>query len=260
MRRLNFILVGATGAALCGAGAAQASDYTVTLGGRAQAVIPYEGAGHNVIVPVPVIQIRREGDPDRPSFPGDALGLGILHVGGLSIGPSIRARQKRNDHGERAGLREVNLALEPGAFVTLWPTDWIRFHADGGKGVRGHRGWAGEGGADVVVRPGRWMVSLGPRIGYGDRKYMDAYFGVTPSEAAANVLIDTAYSPTAGRRYVGGVATLAYHITPRIQTTANFSYHKLSDKAADSPIVQLIGDKDEFSGGLGLKYSFGVSR
>jgi len=252
-----FLSAALVAGGLLAAGQASASDWTVTMGGRAQAVIPYEGAGHNVLVPVPVLQVRRSDEPDRPSLPGDALGVALVHVGGFYFGPSVRARGKRNDKDDRAGLRQVNLAIEPGAFVTFWPTDWLRLHVDGGRGVRGHRGWVGDGGFDVVMRSGRWTASLGPRVGFGDEKYMDAYFGVTPAEALANAAVTSAYAPSGGRRYAGGVSTLAYRVSDHWMTTANFSYHRLAERAALSPIVQTIGSRDEFAGGLGLKYTFG---
>ena len=80
-RRAACAAIGLGSAALLAAGAAQASDWTVTVGARAQAVVPYEGAGHDDFLPVPSIQIRRPGDPDRPTFPGDSLGVGLLRDG-----------------------------------------------------------------------------------------------------------------------------------------------------------------------------------
>ncbi len=39
---------------------------------------------------------------------------------------------------------------------------------------------------------------------------------------------------------------------------ADVGYRKLTDKAANSPIVQLAGDVDQFSGSVGVSYSFGL--
>ncbi len=242
--------------------AALASDWTVTVGGRAQAVTPYEGAGHDIFVPTPSIQIRRSGTPDRPVMPDDGLGLTTLSAeifgtGSLSFGPVVRLRGQRDNKDERVGLRDLGIAIEPGAFVNFWPTRWFRLRAEGRKGVTGHHGWIGDVGADVVARSGHWTTSLGGRAGWGDVHYMNAYFGVTPLEAAASPVVDRAYHPTGGLRYMGMETTVAYRWSPRWQTTANFGYHRLGSLAADSPIVQAIGNRNEMAGGIGVRYSFG---
>ena len=90
---------------------------------------------------------------------------------------------------------------------------------------------------------------------------MDEYFGVTPAEAAASPFIDAAYLPKRGGiRYVGLESTLARRFGPHLQTTAHVGFHRLASTAADSPVVREIGNRDEISGGIGLKYSFTWSR
>ncbi len=239
-----------------GAGAAQAAPWTVSVGGRLQATPPYEGAGHDILVPVPTLSIRRPGSPERVALPDDALGLNLLGIGPVSFGPNLRLRARRDDFGVRAGLHTVALAIEPGAFVTIWPTDWLRLHAEVRRGVRGHHGWVEDGGLDLVARSGRWTATIGPRVGFGDHSYMSAYFGVTPADAAANSLITSAYASSGGLRYVGGEATAVYRISESWQAVANLGYHRLGDKPADSPVVQAIGSRDEISAGAGFKYSF----
>ena len=236
---------------------ALAEDWTVTVGGRAQAVTPYEGAGHDIFVPTPSFQIRRAGTPERPVMPDDGLGLSLLNAGPFTFGPVARLRGKRDDKEDRVGLRQVDIAVEPGAFVNFWPTRWFRLRAEGRKGVTGHHGWIGDAGADLVLQSGRWTGSLGGRAGWADVHYMNAYFGVTPLEAAASPIINTPYQPKGGLRYRGLESTLAYHWSKRWQSTANFGFHRLASAGADSPIVQAIGSRDEFSGGIGLRYSFG---
>ena len=249
---------------LLAAGAAEASPWdgpwVVTLGGRVEAVTPYEGAGHDVILPVPVLNARRPDALERPSFPDDAATLTLLHFGRLSIGAAGRLRGSRDDTGYYAGLEKIGLGVEGGAAASLWVTDWLRLHAEGVKGVHGHHGWIGDFAADAVYRHGPLMLSAGPRVGFGTAKYMDTYFGVTAAEAASNPAIahigGTAYMPGSGRRYIGGAITGAWRWSPHWETTANLYYHRLSDLAADSPVVRALGKPNEFSGGVGLRYSF----
>jgi MipA family protein len=238
------------------AGPAAAEDWVVTVGGAAQATVPYEGAGRNLFIPVPSIALRRPGRPARPTFADDTPSLSVLSTGWLSIGPDVQLRGKRNSDGPRAGLNEVPLAIEPGLFITWWPADWLRLHATERRGIRGDHGWTGDAGLDFVVNAGRWTATIGPRIGWGDRNYMETYFGVTPGEAAASPIIDTAYSPSGGLRYAGGYGGLGYRFGHHWQTWANVSVHQLASGPADSPIVRQIGSRTDVAGGIGVKYTF----
>ena len=92
-------------------GSALASDWTVTIGGRAQAVTPYEGAGRDIFVPTPSFTIRRSGTPERPVMPDDGLGLTTLTVklfndGAINIGPVVRLRGSRNNDDDRQRRHE----------------------------------------------------------------------------------------------------------------------------------------------------------
>ena len=238
------------------AGPAAADDWIVTVGGAVQATVPYEGAGHNLIVPVPSIALRRPGRPERPTFADDTPGISVISTGWLSIGPDVQLRGKRNSEGDRAGLQEVPLAIEPGLFVTVWPTDWLRLHATERRGVRGDHGWTGDAGFDLVGNAGRWTATIGPRIGWGDQNYMETYFGVTPAEAAASPVIHTPYSLSGGMRYAGGYGGLGYRFDSHWQGWANVSVHRLAGGPADSPIVRQIGSVYDVAGGLGVKYTF----
>lgn len=234
----------------------RAEDWIVTVGARAAAVIPYEGANHDLFLPTPIIQLRRADRPERPMIPDDSPGLGLFHIGGFSAGPVVKLRSHRSATGDYEGLRDISTAVEPGVFANLWATDWLRLHVEGRRGVFGHGGWVADGSLDLAARSGPWTATIGPRIGWGDRDYMTAYFGVTPQQAAANPVIDVAYSPGSGVRYGGLEATLARKLGKGWQTNANFGFRRLGGVAADSPIVRSFGGRDEISGGLGLRYSF----
>lgn len=235
---------------------AAAEDWVVTVGGAVQATVPYEGAGRNLIIPIPSIALRRPGRPGRPTFADDTPGIAVISTGWLSIGPDVQLRGKRNSAGPRAGLDAVPLAIEPGLFVTWWPANWLRLHATERRGVRGDHGWSGDAGLDLVGSAGRWTATIGPRMGWGDRNYMETYFGVTPGEAAASPIIDTTYSPSGGVRYVGGYGGLGYRFSPQWQAWGNVSVHRLANGPADSPIVSQIGSRTDVAGGFGVKYTF----
>jgi outer membrane protein len=240
--------------------AALAQGWIVTVGGDAQAAVPYEGAGYNIFVPIPSIEARRPDRPDRPPFADDDPGFSVISTGWLSVGPSVSLRGERDDEGERAGLRDVPLAVEPGLFIVLWPADWLRLRATERRGVRGDHGWTGDASLDLVADRGRWTATIGPRTGWGDQNYMETYFGVTPGEAAASPTIHTPYAPSGGLRYVGVYGQVGYRFNASWEAWANTSFHRLASGPADSPIVRQIGSRDDISGGLTVMYSFNWGR
>ncbi len=242
------------------AGQAVAGDWIVTIGVRPQAAAPYEGADHDTVLPVPSFAMRRAGQPERLAAPDDSYGAALLSWRWISAGPALRLRGSRDDLGKRAGLRRIDTAFEPGLFVNLWPTDWLRIHGEERKGVAGHHGWVGDAAFDLVAQKGPWTGSIGPRLGWGDRRYMNTYFGVTPAEAAANTLVGAAYAPDGGMRYVGATGTLAYRFDAHWQANANAGVHRLADAGGDSPIVRTVGDRTEAYGGIGVKYTFEWTR
>ena len=157
-------------------------------------------------------------------------------------------------YGDRAGYDGT------AGVVEVWPVDWLRTRLEVRRGVRGHTGWNGDAGFDLIRTGNRWDVSIGPRVGFGDARYLSTYFGVTPAEAAANPLIDRPYTPEKGRRYTGLQTAVGYQLTDHWRTTVDFAYRRLADRAVRSPIVRTSGSGDYFTGGVGLRYSFGIGR
>lgn len=240
--------------------AAWAEGWTITAGAKASVSPPYEGADHFVARPVPTLSIRPADQPYRFTPPDGGTTLALIDSRYISFGPMARFLYGRGDRGQLAGLRRVRWAAEPGAFLDLWPARWLRLHGELRHGVVGHSGLVGDTGADLVYMGPKWDLSVGPRMGFGDRKYFDRYFGVTPQEAAQSPLINAAYVPGDGRRYTGAELAGAYHLTRGVTIKGDVGYHRLSGKAADSPIVAVAGSRDQFSGSLGISLSFGVGR
>ncbi len=239
-------------------GVSLADGWIVTLGARMTAQPPYEGAGHDVLAPSPKFTLRRADSLYRFTPPDDGSSLNLLRNKYIEIGPVLRFRYARGDDGKLEGLDKVHWAAEPGVFVNLWPTNWLRARVEGRRGIIGYNGWVGDAGVDLIYTGSRWEASVGPRIGYGDVHYMDAYFQVTPAEAARATLLTTPYNPEGGRRYTGAEAALSYRLVAGFKVTGDIGYHRLTNELAASPIVALAGSRNQLSGGLGLTYTFGV--
>lgn len=239
------------------AGAADAQGWVVTIGVQAESAPPYEGAGHNSIMPLPVIRLRPADRPYRFTPPDDGLSLSLLGTDFISLGPVGRFQSKRESKGSLAGLDPIDWAGELGAFVDVWPAPWLRGRVEIRKGVTGHEGWVGDAGLDLIYTGNGWDFSIGPRIGYGDAEYRDTYFGVTPAEAAKGVFIRTAYAPGGGIRYIGAEAAVSLRLTPAWQVIFDAGYHSLDDDLSKSPVVTIAGSDDQANAGVTITYTFG---
>jgi outer membrane scaffolding protein for murein synthesis (MipA/OmpV family) len=248
------------GLASLAAGAAQAQGWVVTIGGKGSVAPPYEGADHYVVRPVPTLSARRADRPYRFVPPDGGTTFSLVDTEHVVFGPMARFQYGRGNEGSLTGLKKVKWAAEPGVFLDLWPTAWLRAHGELRRGVVGHQGLVGDVGADLVHMSPRWDASIGPRFGYGNRRYFARYFGVTPAEAVRSPAVAEAYSPEGGRRYTGVELATAYHVTDRLSIRADAGYHHLATKAADSPIVRLAGSRHQYFGSLGVSYAFNFGR
>lgn len=235
-----------------------AEQWIVTVGAWVSENPPWEGSGHDVLAPSPTFSLRRADSLYRFTPPDDGSSFSLLANKYIDIGPVLRTRYARGNGGELTGLDKVGWAAEPGVFVNLWPTNWLRGRVEVRRGVIGDSGWVGDAGVDLIHTGSRWEASIGPRVGYGDTSYMDTYFQVTSQEAARSPLINTVYNPEGGRRYTGAEAALGYRLFGGLRVIGDVGYHRLSNDIAESPIILVAGKRDQFSGGLGMTYSFGV--
>ena len=236
---------------------ARAEGWIFTLGAQVGVSPPYEGANRDILEPGPTFDLRPASAPERFTPPDGGTTVALLSNKYVEIGPVVRFRYERGDSGELQGFDKIKWAAEPGLYMDLWPASWLRLRVEGRKGVTGHIGWVGDAGLDLVYTGKRWDASIGPRFGWGDQRYMQTYFGVTPLEAARSPMISEAYAPDAGQRYTGLETAVSYHITRRLHVVADVGYQRLVKTAADSPIVRLAGSPDQYMSSVGFRYSFG---
>ncbi len=236
-----------------------ATDWIVTVGGGAGVSPPYEGAGHDILQPLLTFNLHRADAPYRFLPPDGGSTIALISTRHFVFGPIVRFRYPRGDTKHLLGLDKIGTAYEPGAYAEVWPVNWLRLRAEGRYGLGGYTGPVGDAAIDLVYTGRTWDFSVGPRYGYGGIQYMDTYFGVTPIEAARSPLIKTAYKPGQGQRYLGVEAALAHNWTHRIKTTFAMGYHRLARLAEDSPVVQVAGSPNDYSAGVTLSYSFGLT-
>lgn len=242
----------------------QSRDVIVTIGAGPQFLPKYPGADHSTLSPMPLGSFRHVGEPITFSAGDQGAGVGILHLlgdkGTFDFGPVVQFQGARRDKDVGAPVGKVGFTIEAGAFVQAYLTRYFRVRAEGRRGVNGHDAWVGDVSADLVARDGDATIfSIGPRLRLGDGRYQRAYFGVTPAAALATGL--AAYRPDKGGVYaVGASSSLTHQFNGAWGMRAYAGYDRLVDQATDSPLVRRYGSRDQFSGGIGITYSFTVHR
>ena len=224
---------------------------------KAHVAPEYLGSDHYVFGPAGSFNLLKPGEEAPFAAPDDGVSLGVIGGERWSAGLSAGWRSSRDNDDELRGFDEVDWSVEAGAFAAVWPTEWLRLRADVRRGFNGHEGVVASLGADAVYRDDTWILSLGPRVRWTDNEFTQTYFGVTPLEAARSPFALPAYRPNDAVSSAGLVASAEYRLSPRWSVVADAQYQRLRGSAAASPIVRTLGSEDQFSGSLGLQYSFG---
>lgn len=258
LRRCMLVLVvAAPSAASAQSPSFLSGEWLVTVKGNVIAGPAYPGSDEIFAAPYPSVSFRRPGTPERFAPQDEPLSFALYDNGGFSAGPSFKflGSRKFSDHPELYGLRNVDWTLEAGAFAQLWVNDFIRTRIDVRQGFHGHKGVVFDLAADAVQGFGPWTFSVGPRVTLATGRYMDAYFGVTPAQAALNGVLP-AYSPAAGLKSVGATAGASYRFSPQWAASGFVRYDRLVGGAGDSPIPKTFGSVNQFTFGASLAYSF----
>lgn len=222
-----------------------------------QFVPAYPGADNLSLSPLVDVAVARGNEPFDFEAADESFGFPVIKTKGFSFGPAFNFQTGRKRNESHVGIDEVGTTIELGGFAQYWIAPGLRAHVEVRQGVNGHKGLVSNVGLDYVARDGdRWLFALGPRVSLSNAKYQDAWFRVTPREAAATGL--PAYDPDgAGIHAVGANATGLYQLTPRWGLYGFAKYDRLVGDAARSPVVRGIGSRNQLSGGVGLSFTFG---
>src|SRR3954469_11814253 len=119
-----------------------AADWTVTIGGEAKLEPVFQGSKRDILMPYPILAVRRFGTPEPFRGPRDGVGIGLFGDNAFQVGPVGQLRMPRRqdlDSGLR-GLGEVRWALELGVFAEYWMIPWLRTRVELRHGFNGHHG------------------------------------------------------------------------------------------------------------------------
>ncbi len=99
-----------------------------------------------------------------------------------------------------------------------------------------------------------WDIGIRGSVTYASDDYMGTYFGVSAADSARSGLPQ--FSAGGGIRDVTVTPALVLHFSKTWHVGAFVRYQRLLSDAADSPVVDLRGDPDQFIVGLGVVYSW----
>lgn len=234
-------------------------DWTLTLGVEGQVLPSYEGSDRSILLPVPLVDVRRVGTPRNFKAPRDGWSFSFYDTSSFHIGAvgKLRLPRKESNDASLRGLGDVNWVVELGGFAEYWPAQWLRTRLEVRQGFGGHRGVVADLSADLVapVAP-KLVLSGGPRLSMGTSSYLNPYFGITDAQAAASRL--PAYNASAGARSVGVGAQARYEWSPQWASHMYVEYERLVGAAANSPLTTLRGSRNQITTGIGVTYAFDV--
>ena len=237
-----------------------AGDWYVSLGASAFVAPKFEGGSRDKLQWTPQISFGKQGNQPRFTSRNDSASFSLLDQGAFRAGLVGRFIPKRDGDTDRdlRGLKPVKWGAEAGAFVEVYPTDWLRARAELRQGIRSHSGLVADTAVDAFtdIAP-NLRLSGGPRATWATSDYFDTYYGVNDSESAASGL--STYNPGGGLKSVGAGAALTWQATQNLSTSSFIEYQRLQGPAADSSLVRERGDRNQLMIGVSANYKFNFS-
>lgn len=166
------------------------------------------------------------------------VGYNLWRKRTIRAGPRLTFDLGRDstDHANLAGLPDIDLGFEAGAFLEIYNGAW-RVRADVKQEFGGGHG--GLLGNVDVAWGSRWTknvsIVLGARTTLVNDTYAEAYFGVAPADSTAT---RPAYSPSAGFRDASGYIQFVYDFTQNFFVAAEGRGQYLLGDSAKSPLVE----------------------
>ncbi|MFN3819349.1 MipA/OmpV family protein [Blastomonas sp.] len=248
-------------------------DFYITVGLGGGFVPSYEGSDQYVFFPAPAIQGSYKGYAFSARGPGlfvDLIKDPVLPKVEYIAGPMVRARfdrvgRIRDDVVRQLGKRKI--AVEAGASGGVKINriferfDSLTFQADALFDITGvHSG--------AILTPSvsynkllgtAGVINLSVSGDFVDGDFADYYFSIDAAGSAASGL--PRYTAGGGLKSIGTSALLGYDLSGNALDGGwgmfvLASYSRLQGDAADSPVVSIRGDANQYFGGIGLTYTF----
>ena len=176
----------------------------------------------------------------------------------FEFGPLLQYRLKRDDDVDNkkvSKMKEVDAATEAGAFFGFKAGPWsaeLAFATDVSSEHDGSLGYL-RGGYKIPVSDS-FDLKLGAHVTWADDDYMSTYFGVSGRDSARSGL--SKYQASSGIKDAGLSATGHYKFNDKWGLLGNIAYTRMLNDAEDSPLVNNVGDENQYSAVLAVTYAF----
>jgi len=233
------------------------SGKRITVGAGIAVVPDYEGSDDYEAAPL--LHFRMAWANGRYlDFTGNRVKFNVMKTGDLSLGPELRVRAKRDDDVEEdavAEMEEVDRAVELGGFVSYNLGSNFEVGAKLLQDVAdGHDGYLLGLNVGYKIYREKMVVVLTASTTYASNDYMNTYFSVNGNNVG-NSSLDY-YDADEGFKDVGLTCAIVYQFNERWGATGILGYTRLIGDAADSPVVDDVGDANQLLGGIMGTYRF----
>lgn len=216
-------------------GAAPVQGWTVSLGGGISHAPSYEGSANNRRRFLPLLEASYNNGKLFIS-PTRGIGYNFSDNRNLQYGPrlSLEHGRKQNVDAHLFGMGDISRTADLGAFINWRFAPWYLSSA---LSASSHGTHFELGGGINVPLSAADRLRLGANLNWGDSKYIQTYFGVTPAQAAASGNTLTAYNASAGVKDYALTANWAHSFSKKWFSSTGVSHKRLTGSAQHSPLT-----------------------
>lgn len=185
----------------------------------------------------------------------DGLGWNAIRTENWTLSPYVGYTFGRDNDGDLSSFEKVDGGATLGLRVSYDQGPW-RYSVSGESAVTGDVNGS-EFQARATWRASldeRTFITVGPSVTYSSESWTRSMFGVSAQDSARSGV--AAYDPGSGYFRYGMSGTISYALTPVWSLTALAGVSYLSGDAADSPIVDDLGDELQTMVGAIISYRF----
>jgi outer membrane scaffolding protein for murein synthesis (MipA/OmpV family) len=229
-------------------------DIVMTVRGGVEVGPAYFGSDEYELGPDAAARLDYIRFPNGFEF-GSGRTVGFRTGWGLRGTVRYIGERDSSDHEEIEGLDDVDWSFEAGLGLGYEQRNY-RVFTDVRYGFIGHNAWTGDVGADGIAYPMDGLtLTLGPRLGFGDSRFANTYFGVSEAESVRSDLAP--FEAEGGLLSAGVELGARYLFNERWGVEGGASWDRLLNDAADSPITE-EGSADQYRVRLGITRSISL--